>query len=657
MDEEISAPGLSKNARKKQEKALYKQEMKREHHNWEHSAKLVDARRLHARLAADIERAVPEAALYAQLPRDSAQELFAAVGDEMLRSSVFFQRPQNSSQEAGAGAGAGAGAVGSGAAGAGGAAGATGTIRDGGDGTDGPDGAAALIASDGGTAAAADDGDDDPGSARACRVIDQFMWRAHKYNEKYASQELSLLYQIFRLGGTTGCDLVIDVGAGNANLSCLIALVFDVPVICVEMDSPRPELRGESWLPADLKQRKAVTRVERLIQDYVLPDGYENVIVLGKHLCGPGTDAGIEFVRKHLDRMLGCVFATCCCCKLVGGPGAGVGGATLFADLYFPRGGSGGGGGSSDAGVDPTAPTCEPCEPGEPPPPTPESEAAADVDEQSLIEREASRAGKEAAGRKEAARALDHARLAAAKDEARRLGKQLCRRYLRYGMCDDGEACRFHHCTEAPKAIAEEEEQGAGHALFRRYRFAKPPPSEEEGGGSGGGDGGDGDGGNGGGGGDRGARDKGGEAFVREVLPTVARATSWRNQLFNARARGTLSSAYGELLNEATYFESWIQGFRRRRLRELFGAEEEVLYCADDVHSQQNRCLVSGRLLRPCPSGGATASYVAFFRLLEQQFVKYEASLPMDLRVRGLVSAKFGYDGSKLPWDPAMAVS
>jgi hypothetical protein len=144
---------------------------------------------------------------------------------------------------------------------------------------------------------------------------------------------------------------------------------------------------------------------------------------------------------------------------------------------------------------------------------------------------------------------------------------------------------------------------------------------------------------------------------VREVLPTVARATSWRNQLFNSRARGTLSSAYGELLDEATYFESWIQGFRRRRLRELFGAEEEVLYCADDVHSQQNRCLVSGRLLKPCPSGGAAASYVAFFRLLEQQFLKYEASLPMDLRVRGLVSAKFGYDGSKLPWDPAMEVS
>ena len=150
--------------------------------------------------------------------------------------------------------------------------------------------------------------------ARSCRVISQFLWRAQRYNDKYASQELSLLYQLYRLGcgRGKGVDLVVDIGAGNANLSCLIALVFDVPVICVEMDSPRIELRAEPWLPPELKARKAVTRVESLIQDYNLPDGYKNVVVLGKHLCGPGTDAGIEFVRRHLDVMLGCVFATCC---------------------------------------------------------------------------------------------------------------------------------------------------------------------------------------------------------------------------------------------------------------------------------------------------------------------------------------------------------
>ena len=49
----------------------------------------------------------------------------------------------------------------------------------------------------------------------------------------------------------SGCDLVIDIGAGNANLSCLIALAFDVPVVCVEMESPRQVGVGV-WLKADV---------------------------------------------------------------------------------------------------------------------------------------------------------------------------------------------------------------------------------------------------------------------------------------------------------------------------------------------------------------------------------------------------------------------
>ena len=123
----------------------------------------------------------------------------------------------------------------------------------------------------------------------------------------------------------------------------------------------------------------------------------------------------------------------------------------------------------------------------------------------------------------------------------------------------------------------------------------------------------------------------------------------------------THTTAYSELLEEAEFFESWIQGFRRRRLRELFGNEYEVLYCADDVHSQQNRCLVSGRHLPNSSStdtetsGSSASSYARFFKLLEDQYLKHEADLPLDLRVRGLVSAKFGYDGSELEWDPATA--
>ena len=133
------------------------------------------------------------------------------------------------------------------------------------------------------------------------------------------------------------------------------------------------------------------------------------------------------------------------------------------------------------------------------------------------------------------------------------------------------------------------------------------------------------------------------------------------------------------MLEHAEYFESWIQGFRRRRLSALYGVAEEMLYCQDDAHSQQNRCLVSGRLLgplgrkrppaaavgvgEPSESGGGACGgrkdseqgergehgeHGAFFARLNAQFIKYEAVLPVDLRARGLVSSRYGHDGTGL---------
>ena len=161
---------------------------------------LTEARRLRERLQQqDATTAVPSSALYPQIPRASASELFDGLGDAAIQRSVLFR--QTPADPAGVESGSDTAPVPPGTAGA--------------DSTPGTG---------------------DSATARACEVISQFMWRAPKYNEKYASQELSLLYQIHRLGGG-GCDLVIDIGAGNANLSCLIALVFDVPVICVEMES------------------------------------------------------------------------------------------------------------------------------------------------------------------------------------------------------------------------------------------------------------------------------------------------------------------------------------------------------------------------------------------------------------------------------------
>ena len=45
---------------------------------------------------------------------------------------------------------------------------------------------------------------------------------------------------------------------------------------------------------------------------------------------------------------------------------------------------------------------------------------------------------------------------------------------------------------------------------------------------------------------------------------------------------------------------------------------------------------------------GAAGEYEAFFAMLNAQFCKYKAVLPVDLRARGLVSAKYGHDGTGL---------
>ena len=49
-------------------------------------------------------------------------------------------------------------------------------------------------------------------------------------------------------------------------------------------------------------------------------------------------------------------------------------------------------------------------------------------------------------------------------------------------------------------------------------------------------------------------------------------------------------------------------------------------------------------MLAGVPPSGAN-DYGAFLRLLDAQFRKYEDVLPIDLRVRGVVSTKYAHDG------------
>ena len=106
--------------------------------------------------------------------------------------------------------------------------------------------------------------------------------------------------------------------------------------------------------------------------------------------------------------------------------------------------------------------------------------------------------------------------------------------------------------------------------------------------------------------------------------------------------------------------ESWLQGFRRRKLSNLFGnsaanCETEVIYCDDEVHSQQNRCLVAGRLAVQEKLKGEKENvdesgpklFAEFVTLLERQAERYAAAgLPADIRPKGLVSERYAWDGN-----------
>jgi hypothetical protein len=123
-------------------------------------------------------------------------------------------------------------------------------------------------------------------------------------------------------------------------------------VICVERDAHRAELEGETLLPPLLRAR--ITRQTSDIRDFELPpDDGISTIVLGKHLCGLGTDCSIDFIVRERSDVVGCVFATCCLNKICEDAG-------LFVELYglcddnavIHSDGGGGDGGSADDGID-----------------------------------------------------------------------------------------------------------------------------------------------------------------------------------------------------------------------------------------------------------------------------------------------------------------
>ena len=629
---------ISKRLHKKLAKKAQRKELKCVHQAKLHEIMLHYAKQIRAQLQVTTS-AVPDNALYRNLTRMSENELFSNIANADLEMSVLFDC---------------------------GGSGNSWTIN--------------IESRD--TEEKEEEEDTTSPQSRCCRIIDRFVHRPHPYNIKYACQELSLIYQLYRLAYNPShdvdllddddnnnnnhsnsyysCDAVIDIGGGNANLSCLISLILNVPVICVDYDPRHESLMAEKRIPQTINNNNtaiikggskiSVTRVECMIQNYTLPSTYRHVVVLGKHCCGTGTDAGIEFVNTYSSQIRGVVFATCCCCKIAHGLGV----RSIENVITTKKDNNSNSDRACDNHNDDNKDDDD------------------DIHEKEEEEEELNGVPVEAGLGNSSIQYFDSLYFSSTTTT------MMCQTTGMEDTTNDKMDCSVTttSMTANTDSVVHENERllppqehddddddnnvsnnnnsncntttkynldnytGLSGASARRLANAANNNNNN----------------------DNKLNNESEIELYRRVLPEVARATSWRNQLHNVQDRKykyDAVSCFHELIEQAEYFESWIQGFRRRRLVQLFGWVEEILYCSDDArHSQQNRCLVSGRRQQQLRQNGGdtvggatttatttttTTTTTAFFNLLEERFVQLKDILPIDLRPYGVVSRKYEY--------------
>jgi len=92
-------------------------------------------------------------------------------------------------------------------------------------------------------------------NSSAQSILSRVFERADKYNAKYAPQEISLVFQLYRVWKQAGRPtqaVVLDVGGGNGNLASLVLLLLQLPVVVCEKESPPISMRAEEKLPPSL---------------------------------------------------------------------------------------------------------------------------------------------------------------------------------------------------------------------------------------------------------------------------------------------------------------------------------------------------------------------------------------------------------------------
>jgi len=136
-------------------------------------------------------------------------------------------------------------------------------------------------------------------------------------------------------------------------------------------------------------------------------------------------------------------------------------------------------------------------------------------------------------------------------------------------------------------------------------------------------------------------------------ITKAGKFTTWRNT-----SKSSTSMITEDMLLYSEYYESFFQCFRKKKLRKIFGKDafiNEVLYCDQGPHSQQNRCITAFKKNKEentdllVEKVGNTDTHALVDSLVAR--IKSVAALygpkllPIDLRPRGLVSTRYNFDG------------
>jgi hypothetical protein len=139
------------------------------------------------------------------------------------------------------------------------------------------------------------------------------------YTKKHLPQEMSIIMHIMDTINSSSADpdkiVILDIGGGNGIIAYFLSELFGFTIIVIDQYTPKHAI--------DFKKTVKFFRLEKNIEDTKIKDINSidhfdkditdcDVFIIGKHLCGAGTDHAIKWSIEKKLPVYGFVIATCC---------------------------------------------------------------------------------------------------------------------------------------------------------------------------------------------------------------------------------------------------------------------------------------------------------------------------------------------------------